>query len=98
MQYITKRMRALWNLFLGALFPQPPRVAEVKKMSAAAFRESVPALSFQPQEWILALFPYENLLVKTAVWEVKYRGNKTIARLLGALLADELAEMPPRNL
>src|SRR3989338_2306840 len=82
----------IFRLILNILFPQTAKVAELEAMSVGAFREAVPALSFQPQEWILALFPYENPLVKTAVWEVKYHSNKTIARLLGALIADELAE------
>ncbi|OHA19484.1 MAG: hypothetical protein A2938_00235 [Candidatus Taylorbacteria bacterium RIFCSPLOWO2_01_FULL_48_100] len=82
----------IFRLILNILFPQTAKAAELEAMSAATFREAVPALSFQPQKWILALFPYENPLVKTAVWEVKYRGNKTIARLAGTLIADELTE------
>src|SRR3989338_8526415 len=82
----------IFRLILNILFPQTAKAAELEAMSAATFREAVPALSFQPQKWILALFPYENPLVKTAVWEVKYRGNKPIARLAGTLIADELTE------
>src|SRR3989338_3908795 len=85
----------IFRLILNILFPQTAKAAELEAMSAATFREAVPALSFQPQKWILALFPYENPLVKTAVWEVKYRGNKTIARLAGTLIADELTEWLP---
>ncbi|TSC84094.1 MAG: phosphoribosyltransferase [Parcubacteria group bacterium Gr01-1014_17] len=80
------------RFLLNLLFPPSARVAEVEQMSAAAFRDAVPPLSFQPREWALPLFPYENPLVKTAVWEVKYRGNTYIARLMGELLANELAE------
>lgn len=59
-------------------------------MSAAEFRKAVPLLHSQPHEWMLPLFPYEHPLVKTAVWEVKYRGNGGVARLAGTLLAEEL--------
>ncbi|MDP3661515.1 MAG: phosphoribosyltransferase family protein [bacterium] len=92
MQYITARTLELWNCFLALLFPQSARVAEVEQMNSATFHDAVPPLPFQPSEWVLPLFPYENLLVKTAVWEVKYRGNSTLARLMGELLAGELAE------
>lgn len=92
MQYIMACIQGLWNCFLAFLFPQPAQVAEVEQMSAAAFQDAVPPLLFQPREWVLPLFPYENPLVKTAVWEVKYRGNQTIARLMGEILANELAE------
>src|SRR3989344_1498525 len=85
----------IFRLILNILFPQTAKAAELEAMSAATFREAVPALSFQPQKWILALFPYENPLVKTAVWEVKYRGNKPTGRLAGTLIADELTEWLP---
>lgn len=80
------------RFLLNLLFPQPARVAELEQMSAAAFQDAVSPLAFQPREWVLPLFPYENPLVKAAVWEVKYRGNQTIARLMGELIAGELAE------
>ncbi len=82
----------MFRFLLNLLFPQSARVAELEGMDAAAFRDAVPPLSFQPREWVLPLFPYENPLVKTVVWEVKYRGNRTLARLMGELLAGELAE------
>ena len=88
----------MFRFLLNLLLPQPPRVAALEKMTAAEFRAAVPALPAQPREWMLPLFPYENPLVKTAVWEVKYRGNARVARLLGELLAEELtgwlAELP----
>lgn len=80
----------MWRFLLNLLLPQPPRIAQLEGMSVADFRASVPQLAFQPQEWLLALFPYENPLVKTAVWEIKYRGNKILARLIGTILAEEL--------
>ena len=81
----------MFRFLLNLLLPQPPHVAALEKMTAAEFRAAVPTLPAQPREWMLPLFPYENPLVKTAVWEVKYRGNRCIARLVGALLAEELA-------
>lgn len=80
----------MWRFLLNLLLPQPPRIAQLEAMNAAEFRRVVPPLAFQPQEWVLALFPYEHPLVKTAVWEVKYRGNACVVRLAGTLLAEEL--------
>lgn len=82
----------MFQFLLNILFPQSPRVAELERMNAGAFLDAVPPLHFQPREWVLPLFPYESPLVKTLVWEVKYRGNRTLARLAGELLAGELAE------
>lgn len=38
------------------------------------------------EKWICTLFSYEDSLIKNAVWELKYRGNRRIAALLGAIL------------
>ena len=82
----------MFRFLLNLLFPAPPRVAELESMDAAAFRAAVASCEWKPHEWLLPLFPYENQLVKTAVWEIKYRGNIALARLAGTLIADELAE------
>lgn len=80
----------MWRFLLNLLLPPSPRIAQLEAMNAAEFRRTVPPLAFQPQEWVLALFPYEHPLVKTAVWEVKYRGNARVVCLAGTLLAEEL--------
>lgn len=39
---------------------------------------------------IISLFSYRDPLVRQAIWELKYRGNKKIAKLLAEALCDEL--------
>ncbi len=40
--------------------------------------------------FVHALFSYKDPLVRKAIWELKYRGNKKIAGLLGTLLYEEM--------
>lgn len=40
--------------------------------------------------YIYTLFSYKNPLVRRAIWELKYRGNKKIASLLSRLLYKEM--------
>ncbi len=39
---------------------------------------------------ITALFEYRSPLVKQAIWELKFRGNKEIAKILAEILYDEI--------
>ncbi len=39
----------------------------------------------------LAIANYRHPFVRQAVWELKYRGNRAVARLVAALVADELS-------
>ena len=48
---------------------------------------------------LIALFDYHDPLVRTAIWELKYRGNRAIATLLAEVLFDELiAELSEREI
>ena len=50
------------------------------------------------QGWI-ARFGYREWWVRTAIWELKYRGNRVIAALLAEVLFDELtAELGERKI
>lgn len=82
----------MFRFLINILLPQPPNVAQLEKMSAADLRAAVPPTTTQPRDWVLPIFSYENPLIKNAIWEVKYRGNRVIAKLLGDIIAEELTE------
>lgn len=78
------------NFILDLLLPQKPLVRELLKMTPTEFAERARRADGRTGKEILSLFDYREPLVKEAVWMLKYRGNKTIATLLSALLYDEL--------
>lgn len=83
-------MRRLFNFLLDLLLPQKPLARELLAMSATEFAERASRSEHRAGKNIISLFDYRAPLVKEAVRQLKYRGNKKIAGLLAALLYDEL--------
>ena len=83
-------MRQLWDTILDFIFPKTPLVRELERMEADEFASLVERASHPPGKGMIACFDYRDKLVRTAIWELKYRGSKKMARLLAAALYDEL--------
>ena len=80
----------MFQLLLDILFPQKPLVRELERMDASEFISRVGAPDTRAGKMILSCVSYRDLLARQAVWELKYRGNKKVAHLLGAVLYDEI--------
>ena len=77
---------------IDIIFPTLPDVALLESITVSDFLAMVPRA---PQGtitelWVHAVLGYSDALVRTAVWELKYRGNRRIARLLAHVLYDEM--------
>lgn len=83
---------------LDLVLPQPKNVRLLEAMGPAAFRVAatlgVAAINYSPSthEKTLTLFDYGLPIVRQAIWELKYRGNKKVASMLAECLYDELVE------
>lgn len=80
----------LFERLLDTIFPKKLLVRELEGMNAETFASRAPRGASPPGKGIIACFDYRDTLVRQAVWELKYRGNKKVAKLLGAALYDEL--------
>src|SRR3989338_283782 len=80
----------LWNITIDLLFPPNPLVRELLRMDPFEFLSRADRSQNRAGKEILSLFDYRDPLVREAVWELKYHGNKKIARLLAAMLYDEI--------
>lgn len=80
----------MFDWILDLLFPPPPLVRELLRMDAAELSERVERAGTRAGKNIISLFSYQDPLVRRAVWELKYRGNKKVAALLASALHDEL--------
>jgi len=83
-------MSRLFNFILDLLFPRAPLVRELESLDACTFVARAEKTGGYAGKNIISLFSYRDPLIRQAVWELKYRGNKKIARLLAEALYDEL--------
>ncbi|OHA26002.1 MAG: hypothetical protein A3D52_01285 [Candidatus Taylorbacteria bacterium RIFCSPHIGHO2_02_FULL_44_36] len=93
-------LRKWLNWLLDFFLPKAPAVAELEKMGAAGFAgRAKHSRELNGREELIAFFDYCDPLVRTAIWELKYRGNALIAALLAECLFDELtAELSEREI
>lgn len=77
------------------ILPRSKNVRMLEEMTPERFRavlthRAAPDLTVP--ENALIVFDYKHPLVRQAIWELKYRGNKKITRLLAECLYEELVE------
>ncbi len=71
-------------------FPTPPEVRKLQEMKVEEYIDTFPKAETDKKN-VQALWKYENPLVKTAVWEIKYSKNTIIAKRVGEILYAEIA-------
>jgi len=102
MEQVTKNtartLREKLAVFLDFLFPRKAEVRQLETMSVADLVSVAPRPHDQLQN-IMSLFRYKDPLISNALWEVKYRKNKKIARLLAEAIHEQLvAELSERSI
>ncbi|MEK7081616.1 MAG: hypothetical protein AAB905_00155, partial [Patescibacteria group bacterium] len=88
------------NWILDFFLPKAAAVKNLEAMGSIGFSgRAQRSRELNGQENLIALFDYRDQLVRTAIWELKYRGNQTVAALLAEVLFDELsAELSEREI
>ncbi len=82
--------RAFPDFILDLLFPKKQAVRELEEADAAGFASRAEKPNGFAGKDIISCFSYADQKVRQAIWELKYRGNKKIARLLAEALYDEM--------
>ncbi|MEN9614040.1 MAG: hypothetical protein RLZZ347_347 [Candidatus Parcubacteria bacterium] len=77
---------------IGIIFPTHPDITLLEHTTASEFRALVPKASQGTitEKWIYAILGYSDPLVRTAIWELKYRGNTKIVDLLAQVVYEEI--------
>lgn len=95
-KFKIKTIGVLETIKVGALaivdfiLPQKENVKEIENMSPEEFLKNAGKSETIYSKWHKAIFSYKSPIVKTAIHEVKYRGNKKIAKLFGKIMHEEL--------
>lgn len=84
MRFFPMNNRIL-RLIFQFFFPLSSEVRRLEEMSAADYIHALPGAE-SPRGNIFVLWKYADPLVKTAVWEIKYRKNIRIAERVGEIL------------
>jgi len=78
------------------IFPKSEDVHYLESLSAGGLVEKLSKAREIESENLIVLFDYKDPLVKTMIWELKYKGNRKIAQKFAEILVDvlnhELAE------
>ena len=77
-------------MFLDIVFPHRRIVAELMAMEPEEFSARAARAEGRAGRNIISLFDYRDPRVRAAIWELKYRGNRRIAAILGAALCEEI--------
>ena len=88
----------LTDMLLTYLFPRAEGVEKLHKLSLSELSQLPPSQALGDPDTI-ALFEYAHHTVKEIVWQVKYKGNRDLAKKVGILLYDTImAELEERNI
>ena len=92
MPVFTNWMKKILEYVLEFLLPRSNALRDIEAMKPEDMRVVAPPANTNLPPDTIALFDYQNSLVRQAIWELKYRGNKKVARLLANCLYEELVE------
>ncbi|MCC7004598.1 ComF family protein [Candidatus Nomurabacteria bacterium] len=88
--FINILKKVLWQT-ADIIFPQEYLVEKITEMSPEDLYNQA-SKSPVDNSGIKAIFKYRDILIRRAIWELNYRGNKKIARLLASILYDHILE------
>jgi len=86
-----KTIGTVFTGLVNLLFPKKEDVKELEKMEIAEiYKEIPPAKDISTN--LKAVFSYKYPFCKTAIWEIKYKANKIIARKFASILYETILE------
>ncbi|MEX2010203.1 MAG: phosphoribosyltransferase family protein, partial [Parcubacteria group bacterium] len=85
--------------FVDFLFPKNSKLLQLEMLPASELLHLLPPAEDTGDENVLALFNYKDALVRELVWEIKYKGNRNMAKKVAHILYDViLTELSERAL
>ncbi len=93
MKYTTKLLkhaRDISDFLLEIIFPKSPQLKALEALSPNDFLHKVERCIGTDSPVVDAIFQYRTPLMREAIWQLKYHGNKKIARLLAEHLYEEM--------
>ena len=86
----------LRSFLINTVFPATPQVQKLLRLSTEEIFNEISQAEILPDKNSIAVLNYRHSLARSAIWEMKYRGNKAItskiARIVYDFLLAELCE------
>lgn len=96
MKYTTKllkRARDISDFFLEIILPKSPELKALEALSPNDFLAKVERCIGTDSPVVEAIFNYRTPLMREAIWQLKYHGNKKIAGLLAEYMYEEMVTL-----
>lgn len=91
-------LSALLKSFSEFIYPSSREVLELENLSPDKLLSILPRSTLDERD-VLAIFSYQDPSVKEIVWQIKYKGNLTLAKSVATLLYDVIMdELQERNI
>ena len=84
-------IKTLFNKILDILFPRNKAEKQLDIISAEELYSKAPKTT-HPDKNIMIVFDYNDKLIRQAIWSLKFRKNKRLAKIFGQILYDEILE------
>lgn len=86
---IAESSRTLFQSLFDFLFPKPEAVVSLETFSPTELLERLPSSNLGSENTLI-LWNYADPLTRKLIWEIKYRGNRVLARTVTTILSDHL--------
>lgn len=87
-----QKIKNFFEIIFSLILPKDAGVLEIESMSEVDIAEKIPRAPDCEGGKCKGLFHYKDPLARTAVWEIKYKGNKKIAEKFAKLLYEFIIE------
>lgn len=84
------RLNLLVSFIIDTVFPPPPLVQRLIRLSIEEITSEISRSDSLPDKNSMAILSYKHPLTRTAIWEMKYRGNRAITRKMALVIYDYL--------
>ena len=83
----------LKNYLIEFIFPKRKELVFIESIDSKTLSELLPRENYKTKDGYEALFNYRSDLIKEIIWQIKYKGNRTIADKMGIILYDYLQKI-----
>ncbi|MFZ2038362.1 MAG: phosphoribosyltransferase family protein [Minisyncoccia bacterium] len=87
---MLSRLNLLVSFIIDTVFPPPPLVQRLIGLSVEEIISEISRSDSLPDKNSIAILSYKHPLTRTAIWEMKYRGNRAITRKMALVIYDYL--------